>query len=254
LKQLLETKSGKGNVSAIGCSIGGGGVDDYQTIWGNFMVDGSISEDTALYKNFKALKDNFDFIDFIDFDCEEFSSSYYPKYSWTETLTAFGKMLKKIGFSLTFCPFVKKQIPNWMGVLKTLYTPPSRTISKGKQAPTVLWINLQCYDGGEGNEPADWAKAVKETKLGIDGAAFTVPGLWCCNTEKKEFGSVPAAVQSQFVSWKTDKTKPVALRGGFIWKYEDILANQNSTACDPEYKYPKPALAYHNAIVNGLGA
>jgi len=245
LKQLLKTTSGKGNVSRIGCSVGGGGgVEDYQTIWKYFVRNGSISDDTALFKNFKALKDNFGFIDFIDFDCEEFELKDYPAYSWTQTLTAFGNMLKDIGFSITFCPYKKKQIPKWMDVLKSLYA--------SKEEPTVLWMNLQCYDGGEGNEPADWAKAVNDMKRGIDGASFIVPGLWCCNTDKPECGSVPTAVQTQFGSWKTDKEKPVALRGGFIWNYEDILANQNSTACDPEYTYPKPALAYHNAIMNAL--
>jgi hypothetical protein len=149
LEQLLKIKNSKSHVTRIGCSVGGGGgVEDYHTIWTKFVVNGSISQQTDLYRNFKQLKEKFSFIDFIDFDCEEFGSF------WTDTLIAFGRMLKDkdIGFNITLCPYgnpddeVGKE---WMKVLKSLYA---------KTAPTVLWMNLQCYAGGDGSNPVTWRK------------------------------------------------------------------------------------------------
>ncbi len=246
LQQLFAAKSGKGMVELMGCSIGGAGssqppygVEDYQTIWGNFITNGSIDTGTVLYRNFIVLKNVLPFIRFVDFDCEEFESGYYPDYSWKQTLTAFGSMLKEIGFSLTFCPY--GDVSDWMHVLKSLYVP---------REPTVLWMNLQCYDGGGYNDPADWIAAVNDTGLGINGASFTVPGLWCCNTSNPVCGSIPPTVKDRFTAWKNDEK--IALQGGFIWNYDDILANQSSTACDQNYTGPKSSLAYQNALMQGL--
>jgi hypothetical protein len=239
LQQLFSANSGKGSVTQMGCSVGGGGCEDYQTIWGNFIVNGSIGSDTALFQNFVTLKKVCPFIEFIDFDCEEFDSSYYSDFSWTETVIAFGNMLKKIGFSMTLCPYIFQT--DWMDILKSLYV---------SSAPTVVWMNLQCYDGGGGNDPGDWANAVNGTNLGIDGASFTVPGLWCCNTAKPYDGSTPPAVESQFATWK----QTTALQGGFMWNYDDILANQSSTACNPKYTGSKSAAAYEAAMVKGLNS
>jgi hypothetical protein len=239
LQELFAADRGKGQVKLMGCSIGGGGCEDYQTIWGNFVVNGSIGTDTALYRNFVALRKTLPFLEFIDFDCEEFDSSYYPDYQWNEVLVAFGNMLKSVGFSLTFCPYCESS--EWMGVLKKLYAP---------QAPTVRWMNLQCYDGGGSNDPGEWAAEVNRTGLGIDGDAFTVPGLWCCNTAKPDCGSTPPEMQDRFTTWTTDDK--IALQGGFVWNYDDILANEASTACDPSYTGPKSAAAYQNALIRGL--
>jgi hypothetical protein len=241
LQQLFAT-SGNGRVTRMGCSVGGGGCEDYQTIWGKFVVNGSIGSDTALYQNFVTLKKALPFVDFIDIDCEEFGSDTYPDYSWTETIVAFGSMLKEIGFNLTFCPY--NSITEWMALLKGLHTP---------QEPTVVWLNLQCYDGGYDNDPADWATEINEMKIGVDGAAFTMPGLWCCNTSKPWTGSTPPEVEKRFATWK--KTPPLeGLQGGFIWNYEDILGNESSTDCNPKYSGPKTAAAYQQAIVAGLEA
>jgi len=246
LQQLFAAKSGKGMVKLMGSSIGGSGspqppygVQDYQTIWGNFISNGSIGTGTVLYRNFVVLKKVLPFIRFVDFDCEEFESGYYPDYSWNQTLTAFGNMLKEIGFSMTFCPYI--YMSDWMDVPRSLYVP---------QEPTVLWMNLQCYDGGGSNDPAEWAAAVNDTGLGINGASFTVPGLWCCKTSKPECGSIPPAVKDTFTAWKKDEK--IALQGGFIWNYDDILVNQSSTTCDPSYAGPKSSAAYQNALMQGL--
>jgi hypothetical protein len=232
LEQLLKIKNSKSHVTRIGCSVGGGGVEDYHTIWTKFVVNGSISQQTDLYKNFKQLKEKFSFIDFIDFDCEEFGPF------WTDTLIAFGRMLKDIKFNITLCPYGNPT--QWMKVLKSLYA---------KTAPTVLWMNLQCYAGGAGSNPASWAEEVAKLNLGIDGASFIVPGLWCCNTEDRYQGKTPPMMQKQFETWK----KGTKLSGGFIWKYDDILVNQNSTTCNPSYSGPKTSAAYQSAIVKGLG-
>jgi hypothetical protein len=233
LKSLL-TGSG-GPVSTMGISIGGAGCLDYHTISRHFVVNGTIGPTTVLYQNFQRFKSAFPFIQVIDFDCEEFDAPGDP-YQWVATLVAFGQMLKTIGFDLTFCPY--NRMADWITVLQGLYA---------RQGPTVRWMNLQCYDGGSPNHPADWAKAVDAAKVGADGSAFIVPGLWCCNTQGD--GSTPPKVVKSFAGWKKINGK---LPGGFIWNYEDILDNQNSTACDPSYLAPKTSRTYHDAILKGL--
>ncbi|MBC8116902.1 MAG: hypothetical protein H7062_21105 [Candidatus Saccharimonas sp.] len=247
LQSLISSSSGQGSITRLGWSVGGGGCEDYQTIWANFVVNGSISPDTVLYQNFVALKQQFPFVDFIDFDCEEFGPSYpnNPSYNWTETLIAFGNMLKEIGFNITFCPYCL--MSDWISVLGTLYS---------AQAPTVEWMNLQCYDGGAFNIPAEWATAVSNAGLGINGATFTVPGLWCCNTSKPGDGSTPAAMQKKFATWQGQMAtaKLSSLQGGFVWNYDDVLANQNSNACNPAYSGSKSSAAYDAALVAGLNS
>jgi hypothetical protein len=245
LKNLLASTIGQGSITRMGWSVGGGGCLDYQTIWSNFVVNGSISSNTVLYQNFVALKQQFPFVDFVDFDCEEFFPDYTnnPPYVWTEALIAFGNMLKEIGFNITFCPY--NSMSDWVSVLEKLYSP---------KPPTVEWMNLQCYDGGAGNSPTEWAKAVNDAGLGIDGSSFIVPGLWCCNTSKPYDGSTPAAMQSQFADWQKqmNAAKLPALQGGFVWNYDDVLANQNSTACNPDYSGSKTSANYDAALVAGL--
>lgn len=244
LLNLQSGYGGYGEISRVGWSFGGGGCLDYQTIWSNYVKNGKISSDTTLYKNFQTLKSQFPFIDFIDFDCEEFDSSYDHTYNWTEALIAFGNMLKEIGFNITFCPYGRNS--DWMGVLKTLYS------SKGA---TVEWINLQCYDGGSGQDPKTWVTDINNTGLGIDASAFLLPGLWCCNTSKPYYGSTPKDMQDTFSQWQTELKNaglPV-LKGGFVWNYDDILNNENSTSCNTEYTKPKKAVDYDKGIVSGLG-
>ncbi|MCU0434827.1 MAG: hypothetical protein MUC87_15335 [Bacteroidia bacterium] len=226
-----------GNITQIGLSIGGGGCLDYETIWSNFVVDGAISSDTVLYQNFAVLKQQFPCISFIDFDCEEFGSSYDMTYNWVEAVIAFGNMLKELGINITFCPYTNPF--GWMKALKALYSP---------SEPTVLWMNLQCYDGGGDNNPTDWARVVSETIPGLDGAAFTVSGLWCCNTSKPYCGSTPAQVEYSFECW----VGQMKCTGGFIWNYDDVLANQNSNACNPNYSGSKTSVDYAQAIIQGL--
>lgn len=239
LKDLLASTSGQGSITRMGWSVGGGGCLDYQTIWSKFVVNGSISSSTVLYKNFVALKKQFPFVDFVDFDCEEF----FP--NWTDTLIAFGNMLKEIGFNITFCPY--NSMSDWVSVLGKLYSP---------QPPTVEWMNLQCYDGGGGNSPVDWAMAVNSAGLGINGASFTVPGLWCCNTSKPGDGSTPTAMQLRFADWQKHmaSAKLSALQGGFVWNYDDVLTNQNATTCNPQYSGSKTSADYDAALVAGLSS
>lgn len=243
LNNLLASNGGTGSITRFGWSVGGGGCLDYETIWSNFVVNGSIASDTALYQNFAALKEQFPSIDFIDFDCEEFDSSYDPTYNWTETLVAFGNMLKEIGFGITFCPYGNQS--DWVAVLQSLYS---------SSQPTVEWMNLQCYDGGSGQVPSAWAQAVNGTGLGIDGGSFIVPGLWCCNTSKPFDGSTPTAMTEMFAGWQLEMkdSKLSPLQGGFVWNYDDVLANESSTDCNPQYSQPKTSEAYDQAIVAGL--
>jgi hypothetical protein len=102
-------------------------------------------------------------IDGIDFDDEDLFDA--------DTTVAFAQMLHELGYDVTFCPYMMTDY--WVGCLKRL----------NDQTPgLVTAFNLQCYAGGEGNDPGTWIKAVQEAMWpNFDAAGFVLPGLSCAN-------------------------------------------------------------------------
>ena len=93
----------------------------------------------------------------------------------------------------------------------------------------VVWWNLQCYDGGTGNQPSDWSQAIEARIPGFQTAGYIVAGAW---TQQS-----PQEVQRMLSGFATDPS----LGGGFIWTLDDMLKGG-----------PQEVNAYAQAIIKAV--
>lgn len=214
-----------GGVKEILLSVGAWGTtDDFvylQATW-----------DTAGAKNLQALAAAFP-VTAVDFDYES-QTGYRPE----EAAMIIDLTLKvsSLGMGVTYCPY--QNIPFWMYCLQQSYQQNSGTQS-------VLWLNLQCYAGGAGNDPMDWITAVTLADAGVaDAGAFVVPGYWVAGGDGS---TCPSQLQSTF-----ENLKGSGITGGFLWNSSDLFQYESasSPSCQGGATYP---VDYANAILNGLG-
>ncbi len=188
-KAWADLRKGETSIERIEISIGAWGCADFENIKNLIARDGT-GEDTILYKNFKALLEatTADAVNFDDESCYDVNSA-----------TKFGKMCADMGAKVTLCPYTNQSF--WKSVAKNLGDICDR-------------IYLQCYDGGAGNNPADWTKLFG-TKV--------IPGYWCIHGGS---GDSAKSVGNKLKASKNDIT------GGFIWYFDDLqkLGSPNSTA------------------------
>jgi hypothetical protein len=195
-------QAGHSSVTKIYASIGGGvGVQDFQTIQKIYQNNGNSFSGTMLETNLQLFCKTFPAIDGIDMDCED----NYDQASFV----AFCELLIGLGFDITFCPYASWEMSFWTGSLAQI----------DKQHPgAVKWWNLQCYDGGSGNDPKDWAAAITQAIPGFSTNQFIVPGDW---TEDS-----PSDVTTLFSTF----TGEACLGGGFIWNMDGILSGSSKMA------------------------
>lgn len=188
-----------GSVTQVELSIGGGGVMDYQTIKKIYNQNGNSFEGTNLQNNFIALKNTLTVVSIIDTDCEE----TYDQASFV----AFCQMCIAIGFKITFCPYTLENF--WTGSLAALNT---------SNPGAVIWWNLQCYDGGYGNDPQTWASHITNAIPGFDTNGYILAGDWTNDTPK----------QTEFLMQTFANENAVS--GGFLWTIDNTINNPNTLA------------------------
>lgn len=222
-RRLADLKQG-GSVRTVLFSVGSGGVADFHHIQSLIKSQGT-RPNSILYKNFRALKDAIPIIDAIDFDDEDLFDQ--------STTVEFALMLYELGYHVTFCPYSGTDF--WVSCLHELEL---------KHAGLVTGFNLQCYSGGSGNDPQAWIDAIRK-KMGpdFDAKGFVFPGLWSRHGEECRAGGCPSDIESRFADWK-----PLGIRGGFIWLYDDIKKCASSGTCPG----PMDSRDYAEAIVKGL--
>lgn len=224
--QLASLKQGATSVDKVRFMMGGWGVGSFPYIQSLIRSQGTGPE-SILYRNFAAMKAAIPALDGIDFDDE---TVYDPN-----TTIPFARMLHQLGYEVTFCPYTQQDF--WIDCLAEL----------NQEMPgLVSGFNLQCYSGGQGNDPGQWIAAIA-AKMGPDfpAASLVYPGLWCRNGDGCASGSCPADITSQFAAWRCD-----GIQGGFIWLWDDIQKCASSGACGAGA--PMDAAAYSAAIVAGL--
>ncbi len=203
-----------GTIKEVCASIGGGGVVDYETIRTIYNENRQSFAGTMLWKNMQVFNRIFPFITIIDMDCEE----TYDEASFV----AFCQMLVDIGFGITFCPYTEQLF--WSNSLAAL---------QASHPGAVKWWNLQCYAGGEGNEPKIWAEAIQKKIPKFNTNGFIIPG-------DSTNGGV-SAVETLIKTFNNE----ASVGGGFIWTLDNIIN-----------EYPNNSLehmkAYVNAIRSGL--
>ena len=128
------------------------------------------------------------------------------------------QMLAQIGFGLTFCPYAPWEMNFWTGSLSAL---------NQSNPGAVKWWNLQCYDGGNGNDPQTWATAITAAIPGFNTAGFIVAGDWSRNLAKPYSnpatwfwqGDCPPAVNALLSTFQGE----ASVGGGFIWTIDQIV-------------------------------
>lgn len=142
--------------------------------------------DTKLYRNLAALKEAWS-LDAVNNDDESI-------YDLSSTV-AFAKMLGAVGLKYTIALYTNTNF--WSSLVKQVGT------------TQLDRAYLQCYDGGEGNNPNTWS-----TNLGMK----VVPLVWVTNDSKPGQGTMAAQAKSKFTGWN----KGSALAGAGYWNDYDI--------------------------------
>jgi hypothetical protein len=200
--QIAQLKQGGSAVTKIYASVGGGkGIEDYQSIQAIYQSNGNSFSGTMLETNLQVLKNTFPAIEGIDMDCED----NYDQASFV----AFCEMVIGLGFDVTFCPYASSEMTFWMASLAQ--------IEKGNPG-AVKWWNLQCYDGGQGNDPKDWGAAITAALPSFSTDRYILASDW---TEDSP---------SQVTSLLSGFAAEACLGGGFIWDMDGILNGGSSMA------------------------
>lgn len=169
---------------SIGSSIG--------TTFANIksLVDSTgTGSDSILYRNFQTLKSSFPEIDAINYDDEVFYD--------TNSAVLFSTMLADLGFKITLCPYTNQSF--WSQLTSQV---------NNKRPGTIEAAYLQCYEGGNDNNPCDWD---------LNGIPV-YPGLHTEFTLKY--------IKDQLLDWK----KECDITGGWMWRYENMVGDASQYA------------------------
>lgn len=187
IKALLTQPT---SINRIEICIGGWGNGSYGNIRDLVNSEGT-GEESALYRNFKALKEAIPEIVAVNNDQEQ-------DYD-IASCTAFHRMLAEIGYKTTVAPYMYKEY--WQELVAELNSVPG----------TCDLVYLQTYGGGAGNNPSDWK---------VFGDVPMYVGFDC-----EASGDIDA-MRSRFENWRDN----AGVTGGFLWNYNDERRNLNEWA------------------------
>ncbi|KAI1380486.1 coagulation factor 5/8 type domain-containing protein [Hypoxylon crocopeplum] len=160
----------------------------FQNIRDLINGDGTGS-DTALYKNFEALK--------VAWNLDAFNNDDESVYDVSSTVS-FAEMLGTIGYKYSIAPYTNSGF--WANV-------------KGQVDAAVPDLfdraYLQVYDGGAGNNPGTW-----QSTLGME----VIPVVWVTNDAKPSQGTTAGQARTKFTDWFSR----YQVAGGGYWNDYDI--------------------------------
>jgi hypothetical protein len=208
---IAQLKQNDSSVTQIYASFGGGPpVEDFTTIHKIYESNNHTFHGTLLEKNLEVFRKTFPTIDGIDMDCEDY---YDPESDGHNSFAAFCELLIELGFDITFCPYDYGQVGFWVNMLRRIQV---------NYSNRVKWWNLQCYDGGDRNNPELWANAIKEAGSESVTDGFILAGDWnrFYDTNVNAWrGRCPEAVKEHIAPFK----QQACVGGGFIWQMDTIL-------------------------------
>ena len=185
-KTRLAAVKNDGRITRIEAVIGSYGSGSFDAIKTYVNAQGT-GPTSILYKNFQVLINNTG-VDAFQFDDE---GTYDVASS-----VAFGKMLAGMGVKVTFVPYTAQSY--WVSVRNLL------------GSAVVDAIYLQCYDGGQYNDPGQWNQA-------FGNGVKVYPGLWG-NT------STVSQTVAQMRSWQ----QALGMNGGFMWLNGTLTGDGNA--------------------------
>jgi hypothetical protein len=193
-------------------------VDDFQNI--NALIRNG--QQQILQDNFGALSGAVPALDGYDFDDESPGMTGY-----VDSMAAFTEMFHAQGKVVTWCPYILEDV--WVATLQQVYG------DLGTQA--VQSFHLQCYDGGAGNTPAQWAATLNDAganTTGVtDAVAFMIPGVASTSVDD---------VQQSVAALTADAPQ---VGGAFLW-----TNNADFSSAATQF----PLEPYAAAILQGLAA
>lgn len=234
LELLLHPSSG---INQLEASIGGYETGDFTNIQTIYDNNQKSFDGTPLQANFNLFRKLFPMVSLIDMDVED----NYDQASFV----AFNQMLIAIGFDITFCPYDFGQIDFWTNSLQAL-----------ESSGAVKWWNLQCYAGGAGNDPDQWATAITTACPNFDTNGYILVSDWSRfynNQDKNWQGDCVPAFQQLMSTFKGKSSTG----GGFLWNVDQVLdyANElkkHSDQCECDSSN-RSLSNYIGAIIKGLG-
>lgn len=261
----ITSKTVPGNsVNTICASIGGASsvIYDFRCIEKIWLNNNKSFEGTNLQQNIQVLHNLIPGISIIDMDNEE-TDMYYddsnpPSQPVIEadsrgSFIDFCKMCITIGFDITFCPYMDQDF--WTYSLGQL-----NSSNPGK----VKWWNLQCYAGGDGNDPQTWAGYITDAIPGFDTTGYFLASDWTryydttYNSWGGDFPLITCNATGNNYSVTTLMNKFVnesCVNGGFLWLIDQIISYEaeNQKYNDPCYDASAASISdYVTAIRSGL--
>lgn len=148
-----------------------------------------IGPHTALYRNFKALKEAW--------DLDAWNNDDETQYDLSSHIL-FARMLGNIGYKYSSAPYTNTSF--WLALKNALDV----------AAPGLYdRVYLQVYDGGQDNDPGEWQQT-----LGMK----IIPLVWVTNDDKPQDGTTPAEALVKFGKWYSEEK----VGGGGYWNDYDI--------------------------------
>ena len=199
---IRELKTWPTGISRVEICIGGWGNESYSRIRSLINTQGT-GPSSALYRNFKALKEAIPELDAVNNDDEHC-------YDAT-TAVQFHTMMHDLGYKTTVAPYTNKSF--WQTLVTQI----------NAQRPGACdRVLIQCYDGGAYNNPHDW-------QLG---------GLPLHAGRTNYQSDMQTSVQ-QMETWRDQQN----VVGGFIWVYNDESWSLNQWASAMNRVFPTKTVA-----------
>ncbi len=150
-RQLVECLSGQNGMYRVEMCIGGWGDTSFTNIK-NIIASQGVNRSNVLYRNLSALHGTLP----ISAICYDDESTYD-----SNSAILFGGMAGSLGMFVTLCPYTNQSY--WHRVASGL--------------SCCDYCYLQTYDGGDGQDPANWAAALGGSTTGSHGI-IVMPLYW----------------------------------------------------------------------------
>ncbi len=181
IDDINALKDDNSAIHRIEIVIGGWENDSYNNIKAILEANSGSLTKTVLYRNFRALKEALPIIDGVNNDDEQCYD--------VATAVRFHAMMYDLGFRTSIAPYTNKTF--WTQLVSQLNS------QKPGACDRVL---IQCYDGGAGNDPANWHFGDLPLLAG-----------------RTNYQTDMATSVAQMQAWH-DQANVV---GGFVWVYND---------------------------------
>lgn len=266
MRSILSPTVPGNTVKTLCASIGGANnvIYDFRCIEKIWLNNNKSFEDTNLQQNIALLSTLIPQLTIMDMDNEE-TDMYYENTSMPQSeidaisrgsFIDFCKMCMAAGFKkITFCPYTDPDF--WTYSLSKL---------NGTASGPVVWWNLQCYAGGDGNDPDTWAGYITTAIPGFNTTGYMLASDWTryYDTDMQQWNGdfpitkCPATGTSNSVfSLMNTFMDESSVGGGFLWMADQIIgydAANTQYGKDPCYNTAAASIKdYVNAVRSGLG-